>query len=341
MIHLLPLLTLAPSAFTPMTMHTVVDDRGVHGVAFRYLAPQGWKTTAVLNWTPNGYSPTELFLSAASPDDRFGFGIVSSLDFLFSGHGASQYAGGYQNGTPPPRVLSDFLLQYAKTLLPKAQLEVTKRVDTPLTGAALPYKRSFGMVSELHLAFTDDKGRSCTGAVAARCDGFVDQRDGGMGAIYSGDWRVENLVFVGGPKGEEAKAMRFFALSAPTVTATRDFAALRYAYVDMLTQNLIAQTKAMLEAGQKRYQATQEQFAKGNAQWREHEAATDKANRAFCDHIGDVERYRGANGEEIKAASTPGGAWQNAGGAVILSDDPHYDPNRPGSIGWSRLQRAH
>lgn len=326
----------------PMTMHTVVDDKGVHGVAFRYLAPKGWKTQAHLTWTGNLLAPTLLTLVANSPDDRFGYATFSSLDFPFNGHGPSPYGGGgYQVGKQPPRVLSDYLLEQLKAVMPKTSFTVTKRDDKPLTGSDLPFRRNFGMASQIEFAYTDEKGRACAGVMAARCDGEVQQTDGGMGAIYGGDWRVDNLVMVSGPKGEEKQALKYFALSVPTITATRPFAALRYAYVDMLNEKLKADTAAMLQRSQAMLKANRERFDQYNAQWREHEAATDKASRDFCDYVGDVERFRGMNGEEIKATATPGGAWQDPNGNVILSDDPHYNPNRPGSPVWNKLQHAH
>ncbi len=354
---LLPLLArLASAAVIPMTMHTLVDDKAVHGVAFRYLAPQGWKTTAKLIWTDNIMSPTTLFLGEASADDRFGFTMISSLDFPFFGQGPSQYGSpGFQTGKQPPRVLSDFLLEHVKTLFPKAAIEVTGRDDKPLTGAALPPKRNFGMASGIEFAFTDDKGRPCTGMAAARCNGLGLGGGQGtaLGAHWNGDWQVENLVVLVGPKGEEKKTMRFFSLSAPTITATRRFAAIRYAYVDMVIaqtnaatneqgrQN-IANLKAQFERGQMQFHATQEQNAKGIAAWRAQEAAQDRSLQGFKDYLGNVERYQGANGEEIKATQTVGGAWQGPNGAVLLSDDPHYDPNglRPEAGGWHRLQKA-
>ena len=350
MIPLLPLLTLAPASVTPMTMHALVDDKAVHGVAFHYLAPKGWKTTAKLLWTTNIMSPTTLFLAEGSPDDRFGFSMISSMDFPFSGHGPSQYGSpGFQTGKQPPRVLSDFLLENVKSTFPKATIEVTGRDDKPLTGAALPALRDFGMASGIEFAYTDEKGHPCTGMAAARCNGLL--RHGGegtaLGAYWNGDWQVENLVVITGPKGEEKKTMRFFGLSAPTLTATRQFAAIRYAYVDMVVAATNAAThaqadqnhanqKAQFERGQMQFKATQEQYAKGNAAWREREAATDKSMQGFKDYLGGVERYEGANGEEIKATQTRGGAWQGPNGNVILSDDPHYNPG----YGWNRLQHA-
>ncbi len=320
----------------PMTMHTVVDNRAVHGVAFRYLAPKGWKTTAILNWVDNVLSPTELFLGGASADDRFGFALISSLDFPFGGHAAGPYGGGgYQNGKQPPRVLSDFLVEHVKTLFPKTQIEVTKREDKPLNGSDLPYKRNFGMASQIEFSYSV-KGQAFTGAAAARCDGNALSSDQGMGAHWNGDWKVENLVVVMGPKGEEKKAMQFFALSVPSITATRQFAALRYAYVDMLNKQMTADMKAQFERGQLQFKATQEQNAKGFAAWREHEAATDKSMQGFTDYLGGVERFKGANGEEIKATATVGGAWQDLNGNVMLSDTPNYSPG----VGWTKLQHA-
>ena len=338
MIHLIPLLALAPAAITPMTMHTVVDDKAVHGVAFRYLAPKGWKTNARLNWSDDVMNATQLMLAAVSPDGHFTFSVNSGIDFPFSGHAAGPYGGGgYQTGKQPPRVLSDFLAEYVKSLFPKADVQVTKREDRPLTGAELPYKRNFGMASGIEFAFTDDKGQPCTGTVAARCHGFALSSDQGMGAHWNGDWTVENLVLVGGPKGEEKKAMRFFSLSAPTITATRQFAAIRYAYVDMLNRQMTADMKAQFERGQMRFRATQEQNAKGVAAWREKEAAMDRSMQGFKDYLGGVERFQGANGEEIKATATVGGAWQDLHGNVILSDTTNYNPG----TGWTKLQHAH
>ena len=239
-------------------------------------------------------------------------------------------------------MLSDFLVEFVKGLVPKEDVQVSNRMDKPLTGAALPYKRSFGMVSSIQFAFTDDNGQPCTGVVSARCHGNALSSDEGMGAHWLGDWMVENLVLIGGPKGEEAKAIRFFSRSAPTITATRQFAAVRYAYVDMLNKQMTADMKAQFERGQIRFKATQEQNAKGMAAWRAQEAAQDRSLQGFKDYLGDVERYQGANGEEIKATQTVGGAWQGPNGAVLLSDDPHYDPNglRPEAGGWHRLQKA-
>ena len=330
----------------PMTMHAVQDPKGVHGVAFRYLAPKGWKTNAVLNWSENAMNATQLMLSAVSVDGRFTFMVNSGIDFPFYGGGETRTTfgttPGYQGGRQPPRVLSDFLVEYVKGKLSKADIQVTKREDKPLTGAALPYKRNFGMASSIEFAFTDDKGQACTGAVAAWCHGNVASNTGGLRDSWTGDWMVENLVLIGGPKGEEKKTMRFFSLSAPTITATRQFAAIRYAYVDMLNKQMNADMKAQFERGQMQFKATQEQYAKGNAAWRAQEAAQDKSMQGFKDYLGGVERYRGANGEEIKVAQTPGGAWQGPNGSVLLSDDPHYDPNglRPEAGGWHRLQKA-
>ena len=328
---------LARATVYPMTLHAVQDPKGVHGVAFRYLAPKGWKTSAVLNWSDNAINATQLMLSAVSPDGRFTFLVNSGIDFPFSGHAAGPYGGGgYQNGKQPPRVLSDFLGEYVKNLLPKAEVQVTNRQDKPLTGAELPYKRNFGMASSIQFAFTDDKGQACTGMVAARCHGNALSSDQGMGAHWNGDWMVENLVLIAGPKGEDKKAIRFFSLSAPTITATRPFAAVRYAYVDMLNKQMTADMKAQFERGEMRFKATQEQFAKANAQWRDHEDAMDKSFQGFEDYLGGVERFEGANGEEIKATQTRGGAWQGPNGSVILSDDPRYNPG----YGWNRLQHA-
>ena len=97
----LPFLILASAraTTTSMTMHALVDDKAVHGVAFRYLAPQGWKSNAVLNWSDNVINPTQLMLSANSPDGRFLFLVNSGVDYKFDGHAAGPYGGrGYQNG---------------------------------------------------------------------------------------------------------------------------------------------------------------------------------------------------------------------------------------------------
>ena len=349
MIPLLPLLiNLTPAAITPMTMHAVVDDKAVHGVAFRYLAPKGWKTSAVLNWSDAVMNPTQLILSAASPDGRFIFLINSGIAYDFSGQAAGGYNGfAHQSGKQPPRVLSDFLIEYVKSLLPKMDVQVTKREDKPLTGRELPPLRDFGMASRIEIAFTDDKGQACTGAVAARCNGIVRRGDEGMGVHWNGDWMVENLVLVGGPKGEENKAMRFFSFSAPTITATRQFAAIRSAYVDWVVAQTNAATSAMakqgmanlkaqFERGQMRFKATQEQYAKGNAAWREHEAATDKANRDFCDYIGDVARHKARDGTEIQTNSSAGDVWEDGHGNVSCGGDPNVGSGG----GWTKLKKA-
>ena len=347
--RLLPLLAaLSPSlAFAttyPMTLHKVVDDQGIHAVAYRYLAPKGWKVDTKLGWTDAILQPTIFAAQADSPDRRFGYSFLPGLDLPFGGttggHGMRGPISGQRSGVQPPSRLSDWLLQSVKGNKDMDDVRIVRRTDQPLSPAQLGEHRSFGMVSTLEIAFTRG-GRPMFEVMSARMDGLVAGNPNAEFQAFNGDWEVVDAFAVYGPKGEERKAMRFFSLAVPTYTATPAFIKARGAYILALNHEIQANIARIGEMSQIAARLDRQKEDAIMGRYHSQQAARDRAMSGFCDYIGDVDRYHTADGAEMQLASGYKDAWTNQAGDVVLSDDAGYDPNSGSGGGWSRLQRTH
>ncbi len=332
---LLPLLAGRASTTTaPMTMHTVVDDTAIHGVAYRYIAPKGWVAKATVTWQSEISSPTALTAFAASPDERFGYLILQGQDFHFfvknGGMWVNVMTQGTKQGVTPPNRLSDFLVDQVKALF-KLDIHVTKREDHPLTGAALPKYRNLGQVGHVEFTFTDAKGRACTGVIAAMMDGNLVGDTVHAGMSYQGDWRIENLFLISAPMGEEKTAMRFFSIAAPTYTPTKAFIRARGAYQMVLNHQIDAQIANAGEISRitSRMNGKIEDAIMGR--YHTEQAADNKQISAFCDYIGDVQRSRNLDGTELQTNSKDGQPWADGKGGIAFGDNP--------GSGWTRLKK--
>ena len=341
---IVPLLaTLAPSATYSMTIHTVVDNTAIHGVAYHYLAPKGWKTGASVLWQSTIASVTALTAAAVSPDERFAYLVSQGQEFQYfvknGGMWVNVMTQRFQQGVTPPERFSDFLLDYAKRIL-KVDLTATKREDRRLTGRQLPPARNLGAVAQVEFAFTDTHGRPCTGVIAATMHGVQAGDTVNPGMSYQGEWCIQNLFMVGAPKGEEKKAMRFFSLGAPTYTPTRSFLRARGAYQMVLNHQIDAQIANAGEISRVTARLSRQREDAIMGRYHTEQAADSKAQGAFCDYIGDIDRYRTADGTELQLSSGYKDAWKDKAGNVILSDNVGYDPNHGSNVSWSRLKKG-
>ncbi len=339
---LIPLLVLAgraPTPSYPVTMHTVVDGFAIHGVAYHYLAPKGWKTLGGVVWQGQIASVTALTAVAVSPDERFAYLIAQGQDFPYfvknGGMWVNVMTQRFQQGVTPPERFSDFLLDYAKRIL-KVDLTVTKREDHRLTGTQLPPARNLGAVGAVEFDFTDNKGRACTGAIAAMMHGFQAGDTVNPGMSYQGEWCVQNLFLIGAPKGEEKKAMRFFSIGAPTFTPTRSFLKARGAYQMVLNHQIDIQIANAGEVSKATSRMSRQMEDAIMGRYHSEQKGNDKAQSAFCDMIGDVARSRALDGTEIQSNSNAGPVWEDGHGNLSMGGDP----NAGSGGGWTKLKKA-
>lgn len=336
--------SLAGAATYPMTMHTVVDDQGTHGVAYRYLAPKGWKVDAKLLWSDRILQPTVFSAEASSPDGRFGYSTFGGMDFAFGGVTGSHQFYGYQQGSKqgvePPAKLTDFMAKVVEGDKSMSDVRITRRVDRPLSQGELPWaNRRYGMASELDYTFVKN-GRTLEGVSVARMDvGLAGDPRQEMQA-YNGDWEITDAYSVYSPPGEGKKAMRFFSLAVPTYTPTRAFLMARGAYILALNHQIQEQIRSIGEMSRISAGLSRDRQDAIMGNYRSQQAAQNKAVSGFCDFIGDVDRYRTADGSEMQLASGYKDAWTNRAGDVVLSDNAGYDPNQGSGGGWTRLKKG-
>ncbi len=333
---------LALATTYPMTMHTVVDEQGIHGVAFRYLAPKGWKVNAKLGYSGDIMAPTPFFAAAESPDGKFGYIMVPESEHRFFGIARGQYNKGNQSGEVPPNRFSDYLANLAQSMVKGAgnsDFQVVDRKDTPLTREQLGPYRSFGSQSALEFRCTKN-GEPETGVLFASMNGQVHGNPNQPSTPYQGDWQVQNLYMVYGPKGEEKKGMRFFSLGVPTYTPTSAFIKARGALILALNQQIQVNIQRTGELSKLTAQLSRQKEDAIMGNYRSQQAAQNKAVSGFCDYIGDIDRYHTADGSEMQLSSGYKDAWTNRAGDVVLSDNIGYDPNQGSGGGWSRLKKG-
>jgi hypothetical protein len=110
--------------------------------------------------------------------------------------------------------------------------------------------------------------------------------------------------------------------------------------VQMLVQNQIASSNRLVDLSRYISHTNDQISASIRRSYENRQAAMDRINQRFDNHIRGVEDYQNPySGSTVQLPSGYGEAWVNGSGEYLLSDNPNFNPNVGTNREWRRMPK--
>jgi hypothetical protein len=324
--------------FTPQA---VTDPASNNVTAITYLIPQGWQSTAGVQWLPEWSRLAFLQTRVNDPASGVIIEWLPIQDFIWfqAPAGFSAPIGGNYQGkayvppiTDPAQFVSQFWMTGALAHLQGARLVNVTQVPA----IAEDFKRNFGGPAE---------ASAYRMRYEVNVNGTAWEEDVSFALLYSGNssitsWYVNYAYTARAPKGVLDRAAGVISTIIASRNSTPEWEA-NYRLVQRLFTQGIQQQMADTEALGRTLAAHRAESAALQAQvTAERAASQDRIAELRRETLGGVETYNDpVNRTPVQLPVGFNEYWVNTNGEYLTSSQAGFDPNTLNAGFWQRLER--
>jgi hypothetical protein len=319
----------------------------IGGEALQLLIPADWQFQGQIVWRNNPAYPAAAKMRAFNPKSVEEIGAMPNLLFYWNPYVTRFFPiGGTYLGNEirqpvlaPGTALRTFVLPRYWPELRSAR--VVREENLPELAAAGPLKypdlKDTGTfrAGKLRLEY-EQNGATIQQDVYCLIVAFQAPINGTISTF----WGIDEIRDSKAPKGkldEQYKLMQTIAYS--TRLNLQWFA--RYQQLTrMLMQNQMNASNRAVELSRYLARTNNEVTSTIRQSYENRQAAMDRINERFDNHVRGVEDYRDPySGSTVQLPSGYQEVWANRNGEYLLSNDANYNPNVKSNLGWQRLPK--
>jgi hypothetical protein len=152
-------------------------------------------------------------------------------------------------------------------------------------------------------------------------------------------WAASHLFACRAPKGQLERDASLFQTMAFSFQLSPQWFDRYSELIGKLAQQRIREIRTIGEISRIVSRTNNEISDMRRRQWESDQAAHDRINQAFSQHVRGVDEYRDpSSGHSVELPSGYQHAWSNPLGEYIVSDDPSYNPNVGSNHSWQALE---
>ena len=322
-----------------------VDRQGIGAEAFSIVAPADWEFQGEVQWIlDRPAAPAAAVFRVRNPKGTEQVELLPTVYFFWTSNQmvlaacplGSRYFGNEMR--PPMRALESI----KEMLLPRFRKDAVGLKMVSEERLRDPFKPTVGIPTDANVVSDGARVR-----VEYDADGTAMEEE-----IYATVQAVELPMMVGtywamgytfclrAEKGQLDKSSRTLQTIARSFRLDPQWFNKHNQIVEMLVQNQIRQIQRIGEVSRmvsRTYNEISDMTRRG---YEERQAAQDRMFDGFSQAIRGVDEYY--NPMEERSVELPtgyDGAWANANGEYILSDNPNFNPNVGSNADWRKLDR--
>jgi hypothetical protein len=318
-----------------------VKDPGMNNIeAISFLIPAGWKAEGGVRWFPDYSILVNLLMRITDPQTGAAIEFLPLQNFTWLRQmvvpmtPGTNYLGNilWQPITDVKKFIRIFYMP--QTLQHLQGGRIVGSEDLPMVAAEVA--RTLGghsMVKSARVRYEyQHNGRPWEELVTCT----LVYTNWQMGTI----WSAHSAYAFRAPKGRLGRLMPMMNTTVSTARLSPDWYG-GYMYVQKLFQNRMNQSIKNAAALSATITRNSEEIRRMSSEsYRKASESQDRINQSFSEYIRGVETYKNPyEGRSVQLPSGYEGAWVNARGEYVLSNDAGYDPNVGDTSEWRRMNR--
>jgi hypothetical protein len=326
-----------------------VQDPQLGMEAFRFLMPADWKVEGGVVWRANPTRPTTVSIRIYNPSGEEEMGAVPDIPCVWA---PTLPAFGFQPGSTylgsevrPPMgdaraVLRGLILPRYSSQLPGARVVKQESLEEMAEAVAAAYYPDLQGVAKFSGGKIRIEYQHQSKAVEMDIYAIAGMWTTPIQGIPMTFWGADGIRYSRAEKGKVDQQFKLFQTVLYSEKLNIQWLNLYLQVREKMIQSQMEASNRAVELSRYLSHASHEISEGVRRSYEQRQSAMNRSAAKFDQHIRGVDEYRNPfEGRSVELPSGYRGAWANALGEYIMSDNATFNPNIGSNQQWQQLQR--